>query len=167
MVCINIWNCCVFLLDWTFGFYIVFFVFCKVLCFKIYFCLIWELLLFLLFVFKWFILAFILIIFKKRLYFSIFLIFILFLLYSSVLFLPYTDMNPGLVHMCSPCWIPLPPRSPSHPSGSSQCTSHEHPVSWIEPGLVIHFTYDNLHVSVPFSHIIQPSPSPKGCKRLF
>ena len=46
------------------------------------------------------------------------------------------------VYMCSPSWTPLPPLSPSHPSGSSQCTSPEHPVSCIEPGLVIHFTYD-------------------------
>ena len=37
----------------------------------------------------------------------------------------------------------------------------EHPVSCIEPGLVIHFTYDNLHVSMPFSHIIPPLPSPR------
>ena len=53
---------------------------------------------------------------------------------------------------------PLPPPSPSHPSGSSQCTS---PVSCIKLGLVIHFTYDNLHVSMPFSHI--SSQSPKDC----
>ena len=38
--------------------------------------------------------------------------------------------------------------SPSHPSGSSQCTSREHPVLCIEPGLVIRFTCDNLHVSM-------------------
>ena len=44
--------------------------------------------------------------------------------------------------MCSPSWTPLPPLSPSRPSGSSQCTSLEHPVSCIEPGLVIYFTYD-------------------------
>ena len=50
---------------------------------------------------------------------------------------------------------------------SSQCTSPKHPVSCIEPGLVIHFTYDNLHVSMPFSHIIPPSPSPTESKRLF
>ena len=62
---------------------------------------------------------------------------------------------------------PLPPPSPSHPSGSSQCTSPEHPVSCIEPGLAIRFTYDNLHVSVPFSHIIPPSHSPTESKRLF
>ena len=28
-----------------------------------------------------------------------------------------------------PILNPLPPPSPYHPSGSSQCTSHEHPVS--------------------------------------
>ena len=61
--------------------------------------------------------------------------------------------------------LPLP--SPSHPSGSSQCTSPEHPVSCIEPGLAIHFTYDNLHVSMPFSQIILPSPSTTESKRLF
>ena len=61
----------------------------------------------------------------------------------------------------------LPPPFSSHPSGSSQCTSPEHPVSCIEPGLVIHFTCDNLHVSMPFSQIILPSPSPTVSKRLF
>ena len=61
----------------------------------------------------------------------------------------------------------LPSPSPSHPSGSSQCTSPEHPVSCFEPGLMIHFTYDNIHVSMPFSQIIPPSPSPTESKTLF
>ena len=52
---------------------------------------------------------------------------------------------------------------PSHPSGSSQCTSPEHPVSCIGPGLVIYFTYD---ISIPFSQIIQPSLSLPESKRL-
>ena len=34
--------------------------------------------------------------------------------------------------MCSPSWTLLPPPSPSHPSGSSQCTSPTHPASCIE-----------------------------------
>ena len=66
-----------------------------------------------------------------------------------------------------PILNPLPTPSPSHPSGSSQCTSPEHPISCIEPGLVICFTYDNIHVSVLFSQIIPPSPSPTESKRLF
>ena len=55
----------------------------------------------------------------------------------------------------------------NHPSGSSQHTSPKLPVSCIEPGLAIHFTCDNLHVSMPFTHIIPPSPSPTESKRLF
>ena len=62
---------------------------------------------------------------------------------------------------------PLPPPSPSHPSGSPQCTSPEHPVSCIKHGLAICFTYDNIHVSMPFSQIIPPLPSPTESKRLF
>ena len=41
------------------------------------------------------------------------------------------------------------------------------PVSCTEPGLAIRFTYDNLHVSMPFSRMILPLPSPKESKRLF
>ena len=58
-----------------------------------------------------------------------------------------------------PILNPPPPPSPYHPSGSSQCTSPKHPVSCIEPGLAIHFLYDIIHVSMPFSQIIPPSPS--------
>ena len=66
-----------------------------------------------------------------------------------------------------PILNPPPTSLPFHPSGSSQCTSPEHPVSFIEPGLVIRFTYDNIYVSMPFSQIIPPSPSPTESKRLF
>ena len=59
-----------------------------------------------------------------------------------------------------------PPPPPSHPSGSSQCTSPEHPVLCIEPGLAIYFTDDNIHISMQFSQIIPPSPSPTESKRL-
>ena len=40
-----------------------------------------------------------------------------------------------------PSWLSLPSPSPSHPSGSSQCTSPEHPLSCIKPGLVIYFFF--------------------------
>ena len=78
-------------------------------------------------------------------------------------------MNPPQVYMCSPSRTLLPPPSPYHPSGSSQCTSPKHPLSCIEPGLVTHFIYDIIHVSMPFSQIIPPSPSPSPTesKRLF
>ena len=62
-----------------------------------------------------------------------------------------------------------PPPSPYHPSGSSQCTSPRHPVSCIEPGLATHSIYDIIRISMPFSQIIPPSPSPteskKNCRR--
>ena len=66
-----------------------------------------------------------------------------------------------------PILNPLPLPSPYHPSGSSQCTNSKHPVSCIKPGLVICFTYDNIHVSKPFSQIIPSSPFPTESKRLF
>ena len=53
-----------------------------------------------------------------------------------------------------------PPASLSiPPSGSSQCTSPKLPVSCIEPGLVICFLYDIIHVLMPFSQIIPRSLS--------
>ena len=73
---------------------------------------------------------------------------------------PYIDMNQPRGYMCSPSWTTLPPRSPSHPSGLSQCTSFECPVSCIKPALVIYFTYGNTHVSMLLSQIIPPCPSP-------
>ena len=70
---------------------------------------------------------------------------------------------------------PLPLPFPYHSSGSFQCTSPRHPVSCIKPGLVIHFIYDSIHVSMPFSQISPPSlpslwdktlESPLDCKEI-
>ena len=91
----------------------------------------------------------------------------IFKLYNIVLVLPNIEMNPPQVYMCSPSWTLLLPPSPYHPSGSSQCTSPKHPVSCTEPGLATRFIYDIICISMPFSQIIPPSPSPTGSKRLF
>ena len=88
------------------------------------------------------------------------------LLYNTVLVLPYIDINPPRVYTSSQSWIPLPPPTPYHLSGSSLCTSPKHPVSCIEHRLVIRFLHDSIHVSMPFSHIIPPSPCPSESKSL-
>ena len=61
----------------------------------------------------------------------------------------------------TPTSLPVPSLwvIPVHqPQASSIC---------IEPGLAIHFLYDIIHISMPFSQIIPPSPSPTESKRLF
>ena len=82
-------------------------------------------------------------------------------------FLPCIDMNQPWVCMCPPSQTHLPPPSPSHPSGLSQCTGFEWAVSCIELGLVIYFTFGNIHVLMLFSQIIPPLPSPTESKSLF
>ena len=84
----------------------------------------------------------------------------IFKFYIIALVLPNIKMNPPQVYMCSPSWTFLPPPSPYQLSGSSQCASPKHPVSCIEPGLATRFIHDILHVSMPFSQIFPPSPSP-------
>ena len=64
-----------------------------------------------------------------------------------------------------PILNPLTLPSPYHLSGSSQFTSPKHPVSCIEPGLATCFVYDIIHISMPFSQIIPPSPTES--RRLF
>ena len=65
-----------------------------------------------------------------------------------------------------PILNPPPSSLPYHPS-ESQCTSPKHPVSCIEPGLVTRFIYNIIHISMPFSQIIPPSPSPITVTHLF
>ena len=95
------------------------------------------------------------------------LIYFIFKCYNIVMVLPNIEMNPPQVYMCSPSWTLLPLPSPYHPPGSSQCTSPKHPVLCIEPGLVTRSLYDIIRISMPFSQIIPPSPSPTESKRLF
>ena len=105
----------------------------------------------------------------KRLYFIVFLNFYFYfiLLYNTVLILPYIDMNPPWVYMSSQSWTLLPPPTPYYLSGSSPCTSPKHPVSYIEHRLAIRFLHDSIHVSMPFSQIIPPSPFPSESKSPF
>ena len=88
------------------------------------------------------------------------------LLDNIVLVLPYINMNLPRVYTSSQSWTPLSPPSPSHPSGSSQCTSPKLPVSCIEPGLMI-VSYMILYIFQ--CHSLKSSPplplpqSPKDC----
>ena len=84
-------------------------------------------------------------------------------------YFPYNDLNQPQVYMYpSHLEPPSQPPSPSHPSGLSQCTSFECPVSCIELGLVVCFTYGgNIRVSMLFFQIIPPSPSRTESKSLF
>ena len=63
-----------------------------------------------------------------------------------------------------PILNPFPTSLPIPSLWVIQRTSPEHPVSCIKPGLVICFTYDNTHVSMLFSQIIPPLPSPTSPK---
>ena len=80
------------------------------------------------------------------------------------------DMNQPLVYMCptilNPPLTTLPLPS-LHPSGLSQSTSFGCPASCIKFVLVTYFTYGNIHVSMIFSQIVLPLPSPTESKSLF
>ena len=56
----------------------------------------------------------------------------------------------------------FPPPSPSHPSGSSQCTSPEHPISCIKPGLAICFTSLAPHERLPEILVVPREKTPTG-----
>ena len=75
-------------------------------------------------------------------------------------------MNQPWIYMCFPSQSPLPPLSPSHPSGSSQCTSPEHlshasNLDWrsVSPLIVYLFQCYSLRTS----HPCLLSQSPKVC----
>ena len=102
---------------------------------------------------------------KNKRYFILFFSVLFIYFYFTILYW-FCHTLTWVRHGCTCVPHPEPP-SPSHPSGSSQCTSPKHPVSCIKPGLEIHFLYDNIHVSMPFSYFIPPSPSPTESKRLY
>ena len=100
--------------------------------------------------------------FLNLIFFNFYFYFIL--LCNTVLVLPYIDMTLPRVYMSCQTWTSLPPPTTYHLSGSSPCTSPKHPVSCIEHRLAIRFSHDSIHVSMPFSQIIPPSPSPSESK---
>ena len=66
------------------------------------------------------------------------------------------------VHVFSILTLP-PPSLSSHSSGSSQCTSPEHPVSCIEPGLVIYlhnivYMFQCYSLKSSYPHLLPQSP---------
>ena len=65
-------------------------------------------------------------------------------------------------HPDPPSHLPLHPIPLGLPSAPARAL-----VSCIQPGLVISFTIDNIHVLILFSQNIPPSPSPTESKRLF
>ena len=97
---------------------------------------------------------------------SFFFFFFFYTLQNCISFAKYQNESATGMHVF-PILNPVPPPSPYHPSGSSQCTSPKHPVSYIEPGLATRLIHDILHVSMPFSQIFPPSPSPTESIRLF
>ena len=112
-------------------------VFCIFYAYKLLCILLWSLFFFNLI--QWQYVPNYLIIFYSTFYLFIFFnLFILigsWLLNNIVVVLPYIHVKQVWVYMCLPSWTPLPPLSPSHPSGSSQCTRPEDTVSCMEPGL--------------------------------
>ena len=85
------------------------------------------------------------------------------------IFFSFFFFRTSFCHGCTCVPHPEPPSNlppPSHPSGLSQYTCFECPVSFIELRLVIYFTYGNTYVSILFSQIIPPSPSPTESKSL-
>ena len=60
-----------------------------------------------------------------------------------------------------------PPPTSLHVPSIWVISVHQPQGSCIEPGLVIHFLYDIIHVSMTIPQIIPPSPSPTESKKLF
>ena len=92
----------------------------------------------------------------------------IFKLYNIVLVLPNIKMNPPQVYPRSPSWTHLPPPSPTLPLGrpSAPTPSIQYRASNLDWRLVSYMILYMFHVSVLFSQISPPSPSPTESIRL-
>ena len=78
--------------------------------------------------------------------------------------LSHIDMNQPWIYMYSPSQIPPPTSLSARSLWVFPVHKTRALVSCIQPGLVICFTPDNIHVSMLFSRNISPSPSPTESK---
>ena len=98
-----------------------------------------------------------------------FLILIFTLFYFTILYW-FCHTLTWIRHGCT--WVPNhepPSHLPSHiiSLDHPRAPAPSHPVYCIKHRLVIRFLHDSIHVSVPFSQIIPPSPSPSESKSPF
>ena len=76
---------------------------------------------------------------------------------------PYTDMNQPWIYMYSPSRSSLLPPFPSHPSGSSQCTSPEHlshasNLGWWSVSPLTAYLFQSCSLWTSHSHLLPQSP---------
>ena len=81
-------------------------------------------------------------------------------------FMSYIDMNQPWAYMCPPSWTLFMPPSPSHPSGSSQCTSlstlpHASNLNWRSVSHMIIYTFQCYSLRSSHPHLLPQSP--KDC----
>ena len=72
-------------------------------------------------------------------------------------------MNQPWVYMCSPAWTPLPPPSPSHPSGLSQCTGpelmHRTWTGWRSVSHMVIYMFQCYSLTSSHPHLLPQSPN--------